>query len=110
MAHSIDRRSRWGCNIIVDEVTSAYLSFGKTLYLSSFITEHHARNSGKGTELLTVAKRLARKLRKNLELTASPFGMNKMPLDRLVKFYEKRGFKVVRRDEYTTHMVYEVSG
>lgn len=65
------------------------------MFVSTLITDPEHRSSGKATEILTVAKRYARKKRQPLRLTAAPFSDRPFDIDRLVEFYKKRGFRTM---------------
>lgn len=95
----------------------------RVVYKSSFVSFHiykdmcylysfgsYEREQGHGTEVLNACRRMARKLGKKLVLTASPFplkGQEPYSLDRLVAYYEKRGFKPTnKRTAYICEMEY----
>jgi len=68
------------------------------------------REQGHGTEVLNACRRLARRLSKPLHLTANPYRFNgeePYSLERLIAYYEKRGFKKTGRgDKYDQQMEY----
>ncbi|QIG69832.1 hypothetical protein F67_I3_11_006 [Rhizobium phage RHph_I3_11] len=66
------------------------------VYLSCFGSDE--REKGHGTEVLNLCRRIARKLRKPLRLTAAPYHLNGVKpydIERLKSYYQKRGFSIV---------------
>jgi len=57
-----------------------------------FSLRSNDRYKGEATKVLTVCKRICRRLNKPLTLTAAPFDDMPMDTKRLVGWYSKRGF------------------
>jgi len=70
-------------------------SYEDELYLSCFGSGE--REQGHGTEVLNLCRRIARRLKRPLRLTAAPYtymGIKPYDIDRLKAYYQKRGFSV----------------
>lgn len=69
------------------------ISLRDELFLHCFYTNEAEQRKGYGTQLLSLCKRISRRLNKPLRLTANPFYNRPYQLDALLGYYSKRGFK-----------------
>jgi ribosomal protein S18 acetylase RimI-like enzyme len=70
------------------------------IYISGLQTSPEGRGKGSATEVLTMAKRIGRKLGRPVRLCASPFNDRPFKTERLLSFYEKRGFHLESDDKH----------
>lgn len=73
-------------------------------YIQNFVTIRPLRNKGYATALLNRMVKWADKIGATLKLHAAPFDNEPLKLDRLIQFYEKAGFAVTERRQYSAKM------
>jgi len=94
-----ERNSSNSFDVRISNVCCAKLYvFTNGLYLVSFYTLHNEQRKGYGTQLLSVCKRISRRLNKPLRLTAGPFYNRPYDFPTLLNYYYQRGFRNVGTD------------